>query len=154
MLAMDPLLIDADLRRPMLAQYFGLEGAVGPTNVLVGPGRGRRCRSAGSRGRSGYSAQRTPSPNPSELLGSNATAAPLSNLTEEFELGIIDTPPLLALTDAAVVAAQCDGALMVVLGPDDGSQPSTLRGQAHDTADRAVVRQQRAEPSLRRGKER
>jgi len=53
-------------------------------------------------------------PNPSELLGSSRMAALLTRLREQFDLIIIDTPPLLPVTDAAVISRYADGVLLVV----------------------------------------
>ena len=53
-------------------------------------------------------------PNPSELLGSQAMTHLLAELRERFDVVLIDAPPLLPVTDAAVLSAACDGALLVV----------------------------------------
>jgi capsular exopolysaccharide synthesis family protein len=107
------LLIDADLRRPKIAEYLGLEGAVGLTNVLAGQANVRDVvQPWGASGMwvlpSGY----VP-PNPSELLGSGNMADLLSALGSAFDVVIIDTPPLLPVTDAAVMATAADGCLLV-----------------------------------------
>ncbi|GAB1642989.1 polysaccharide biosynthesis tyrosine autokinase [Krasilnikovia sp. MM14-A1259] len=107
------LLIDADLRRPRLAQYLDLEGAVGLTNVLAGQANVRDVVQAwGGSGLwvlpSGY----VP-PNPSELLGSGNMADLLTSLGSAFDVVIIDTPPLLPVTDAAVMATLADGCILV-----------------------------------------
>ncbi|RZU50148.1 capsular exopolysaccharide synthesis family protein [Krasilnikovia cinnamomea] len=107
------LLIDADLRRPRLAQYLDLEGAVGLTNVLAGQANVRDVvQSWGGSGLwvlpSGY----VP-PNPSELLGSGNMADLLTSLGSAFDVVIIDTPPLLPVTDAAVMATLADGCILV-----------------------------------------
>jgi tyrosine-protein kinase len=53
-------------------------------------------------------------PNPSELLQSNAMEKLLAELRDDFDIVILDAPPLLPVTDAALLAAQADGALVVV----------------------------------------
>src|SRR5699024_1904375 len=53
-------------------------------------------------------------PNPSELLGSNRMAELIGELEEMFDLVIFDTPPILAVTDAQVVATRVDGVIVVV----------------------------------------
>ncbi|BCB83828.1 hypothetical protein Psuf_011410 [Phytohabitans suffuscus] len=58
--------------------------------------------------------QRCPAPNPSELLGSQALVDLLDRMRERFDIVIIDTPPLLPVTDAAVATVRADGALVVV----------------------------------------
>ncbi|WP_199516388.1 polysaccharide biosynthesis tyrosine autokinase [Nucisporomicrobium flavum] len=107
------IIIDADLRRPRIAEYLGLEGAVGLTNVLAGQAKVRDVvQSWGKSGLwvlpSGY----VP-PNPSELLGSGNMADLLTALGTAFDVILIDTPPLLPVTDAAVMSTLADGCLLV-----------------------------------------
>lgn len=106
------LIIDADLRRPRVADYLGIEGAAGMTTVLAGQatvddvlqrwGPGVWVLPSGFR-----------PPNPSELLGSKHMADLLDEFRQRFDMVIIDCPPLLPVTDGAVVAARADGALLV-----------------------------------------
>jgi capsular exopolysaccharide synthesis family protein len=107
------ILVDADLRRPKLAEYLGLEGAVGLTNLLAGQiSINDALQPWGGSGLwvlpSGY----VP-PNPSELLASRNMADLLAALSGGFDVIIIDTPPLLPVTDAAVMATVADGCLLV-----------------------------------------
>lgn len=107
------LVIDADLRRPRIADYFDLEGAVGLTNVLAGRVPVRDALQPwGDTGLwvlpSGHLA-----PNPSELLGSGNMADLLASLGATFDVVVIDTPPLLPVTDAAVVATLADGCMLI-----------------------------------------
>lgn len=109
------LLIEADLRRPRVADYLGLEGAVGLTNVLASQVDVADVLQPW--GKSG-SLMVLPSgsipPNPSELLGSKGMIDLIEELRAQFQTIIVDTPPLLPVTDAAVVAANADGAVVVV----------------------------------------
>jgi len=108
------LLIEADLRRPQASNYLGMEGAWGLTNVLAGHAKIDEVLQAwGDSGMSVLPSGFIP-PNPSELLGSQQMADLLASLQERFDMVIIDTAPLAPVTDAAVVAAQADGAVMVV----------------------------------------
>src|SRR5262249_25612528 len=93
--------------------YLNIEDAVGLTNVLAGQVRVDEV--AQQRGRSSLWVLPSGSlpPNPSELLGSRAMADLLQHLSSRYDRIIIDTPPLLAVTDAAVVAAQADGVIFV-----------------------------------------
>jgi capsular exopolysaccharide synthesis family protein len=107
-------LVDADLRRPMLARTLGLDDSVGLTDVLaarLSPDDvlqdhpeipGLRILTAGSK-----------PPNPSELLGSQAMRSLIEELAQ-IGLVVIDAPPLLPVTDAAVLAHSADGALLTL----------------------------------------
>jgi capsular exopolysaccharide synthesis family protein len=107
------VLVDADLRRPRLAHYLGLEGAVGLTNVLAGQVRlDAALQEWGSSGVFVLPSGSIP-PNPSELLGSRNMAETLETLGGGFDIVIIDTPPLLPVTDAAVLASTVDGSVLV-----------------------------------------
>lgn len=108
------LLLEADLRRPRVAEYLGLEGAVGLTNVLMGQvSLDEVLQTWGESGLTVLPSGTLP-PNPSELLGSVWMSELISTLRERFNLIIIDTPPLLPVTDAAVASSLADGAVLVV----------------------------------------
>ncbi|SCG44639.1 polysaccharide biosynthesis tyrosine autokinase [Micromonospora halophytica] len=107
------LLVDADLRRPKVADYLGLDGGIGLTDVLVGDVQvGDVVQRWGDKSMLVLPSGSTP-PNPSELLGSKAMADLLLALRESADIVVIDTAPLLAVTDGVVVAVQADGALLV-----------------------------------------
>ncbi len=109
------LLVEGDLRRPRMADYLGIEGAVGLTSVLVG-----RADLAGAiQGWGPNGALKVlPSgpvpPNPSELLGSQGMVDLLRELEMSYDLVLIDAPPLLPVTDAAVLSTIASGALVIV----------------------------------------
>ncbi len=108
------VLVDADLRRPKVADYMGIEGAVGITDVLIG--RAELPDVLQPWGRSTVTvlpAGRIP-PNPSELLGSPAMEALVEALAAEFDHVIYDAPPLLPVTDSAILGKLVGGALVVV----------------------------------------
>lgn len=106
------VLVDADLRRPSIATTLGLEGAVGLTNVVT---RGAVLADAlqewGSL--SVLPAGQLP-PNPSEIVGSQSMGALLDELRAMYDVVVVDAPPVLAVTDAVVLATQVDGVLLVV----------------------------------------
>jgi non-specific protein-tyrosine kinase len=107
------LLIEADLRRPRLAQYLGLDGSVGLTSVLVGATSAIDATQRwGDTGLAVIASGPLP-PNPSELLSSNAMADLLRRLEGRYDLVLLDAPPLLPVTDAAVLAAETSGALLI-----------------------------------------
>lgn len=106
-------LIEADLRRPKVLEYMGLEGAVGLTDALIEradvmdviqPYGGTNLWVLG--------AGPIP-PNPSELLGSVAMRRLLETLSARFDSIIIDAPPTLPVTDAVVLSKIVDGAIVV-----------------------------------------
>jgi capsular exopolysaccharide synthesis family protein len=108
------LLIEADLRRPRVADYLGLERAVGLTNLLAGQvSLDDVLQPWGRTGLVVIPSGSLP-PNPSELLGSPRMLDLLEVLKTRFDIIVIDTPPLLPVTDAAVAAAGADGAVLVV----------------------------------------
>jgi polysaccharide biosynthesis transport protein len=108
------LIVDADLRKPSQHKIYGAANDVGLTTVLAG-------------GASASEAiQPTPipglfllpggplGPNPAELLSSPRLGELLSSLREQYDYVLIDTPPLLAVTDPSIVAHHVDGVLVVI----------------------------------------
>lgn len=132
------LVIDADLRRPRIADYLGLEGGVGLTTVLVG-----KASVDDVLQRYGTDLWVLPSgflpPNPSELLGSRHMADLLEALRERFDMIIVDCPPLLPVTDAAVVAARADGALLLTRARKTTSAQVTSAAQALQSVDARLL---------------
>lgn len=108
------LVIDADLRRPRISQYLGVEGSMGLTGVLTGQVALDDVLQPVVQDRMWILPAGAVPPNPSELLGSGAMADLLGKVRHDFELVILDTPPLLSVTDAAVASVHSDGVLFVV----------------------------------------
>lgn len=107
-------LIDADLRRPSIARYLGMEGSVGLTTVLIGEAElGDVLQPWRDTSLSILPAGQVP-PNPSELLGSKAMSALLEQMSGTFDMVLIDSPPLLPVTDAAILGRLAGGTLVVV----------------------------------------
>lgn len=108
------ILIDADLRRPSVSRYMGLEASVGLTTVLIG--RVELADAIQPWGNENLHV--LPSgvipPNPSELLGSTHMNELLAQLAAEYDVVILDTAPLLPVTDAALLARVAGGAVLVV----------------------------------------
>lgn len=116
------LLVDADLRQPSLARLLDLEGAVGLSNVLAGTTRLDDClQEWGGFSLSVLPAGRIP-PNPSELLGSFVMSDLVRKLAGRFDVVIYDTPPLLPVTDAALLAKYVDAVVLVVAVGSTGRQ--------------------------------
>lgn len=107
-------LVEGDLRRPKVADYLGMEGGVGLTTVLIGQAElGDVLQPWGNGNLHVLPAGQVP-PNPSELLGSAAMEDLLRKLETTYDAVIIDAPPLLPVTDAAVLTKLADGAVLVV----------------------------------------
>ncbi|MFZ0535006.1 MAG: polysaccharide biosynthesis tyrosine autokinase [Anaerolineales bacterium] len=109
------LLIDADLRRPALHHRLGLDNLVGLSQTFVHPELGMDYSLQPTRvnGLSAITSGDSP-PNPSELLGSQYMGSILNVLKKEYDILLIDTPPALAVTDAAAMLPYVDGVLLVV----------------------------------------
>jgi tyrosine-protein kinase len=107
------VLIDGDLRLPKVAEYLEIEGGVGLTDVLIGRAELVEVLQKWGRGRLYVLPSGRVPPNPSELLGSAAMETLLNQLTSQFDYVLIDAPPLLLVTDAAVVSKLTGGAILV-----------------------------------------
>lgn len=108
------LLLEADLRRPRVDDYLGIEGAVGLTTVLVGAASAEDAVQVwGPMHLSVLTSGLLP-PNPAELLASAAMRNLMDDLHARYDMIIVDAPPLLPVTDAAVLATMCSGALLCV----------------------------------------
>ncbi|MCS5716770.1 polysaccharide biosynthesis tyrosine autokinase [Herbiconiux sp. CPCC 205763] len=108
------VIVDADMRKPRLASYLGIEGSVGLTDVLVGRAQPNEVITRwGDTNLYVLPAGRIP-PNPSELLGSVAMVNLIRSLEKSFDVALFDAPPLLPVTDAAVLATKTGGALLMV----------------------------------------
>ena len=109
------LLIDADMRRPGLHQVMGVPNDAGLSQLLVGQSRVREAVQRTSEPNLFViTAGRTP-PNPSELLASERMKSFLANLTHgPFDWVVLDTPPVLAVTDAVVLAGHVSTVVFVV----------------------------------------
>lgn len=105
-------LIDADLRRPTLADSLGLVGDVGLTTALIGRAPIESVMQDAGRNLSVLTSGPVP-PNPSELLISAHASDVIGNVADMFDFTIIDTAPLLPVTDGAEVAALADATLVV-----------------------------------------
>lgn len=106
-------LVDADLRRPSVADYFGLVGEAGLTTVLIGNSELSDVIQPVAPNFDAITSGAIP-PNPSELLASERTRALMSELASTFDMVIFDCPPTLPVADATVLANAVDGVLFVV----------------------------------------
>jgi len=113
-IGMKPLLIDADLRRPALDRLFGLRAERGLTNLLVS----QDDPATAIIHVDGADIDLLPTgplpPSPSELLSSPRMAQLLESFAESHDVVILDSPPVLGLADAPMLAAIADGTIFVV----------------------------------------
>ncbi|GAB3661845.1 polysaccharide biosynthesis tyrosine autokinase [Nocardioides korecus] len=108
------LLVDGDMRRPQVAHLLGLVPDVGLTTVLTGQADlADAVQRHSETGLAVLTAGAIP-PNPAELLQSRAMQVLLNELRSRYDVVIIDAPPLLPVTDAALIASESDGAVVVV----------------------------------------
>lgn len=107
------LLVDGDMRRPSLAKYLDLVGSVGFSTLLSGAACLDDVVQDSKFPRLKVLAAGAVPPNPSELLGSMTAKKVLGELRERFDFVIVDTAPLLAVTDGAILAANSDGAIVL-----------------------------------------
>lgn len=124
------LLIDADLRRPSVAEYMGLEGDAGLTTVLAGGADlmdvVQPMRDSGL----DVLTSGVVPPNPSELLGSKGMAELLTEAEARYDIVILDTAPVIAVTDPVVLARLVGGSVVVA------RSESTRRPQLQQAMDR------------------
>ncbi|MDF2091646.1 polysaccharide biosynthesis tyrosine autokinase [Knoellia sp. 3-2P3] len=120
-------LVEGDLRRPRMLKYMGLENSVGLTNVLIGQADlDDVLQPFGNSHIQVLGAGQIP-PNPSELLGSEAMSRTVRELEAKFDYVIIDAPPLLPVTDAAVLST-ITGGTVVIVGCDIVHKEQLTRG--------------------------
>lgn len=124
------LLVDADLRRAVLDKTFSVPRTPGLTEVIVGvsPLAGAVHQTTVENLFVMASGQLPP--NPSELLGSERMREVLAEAREMFDVVLFDSPPLLAVTDAAVLSTMVDGAILVVR-VGSTSREAVRRAAAH-----------------------
>lgn len=106
------LLVDADLRRPMIAQRMRLDAELGLVDVLTGRGSLADLQMEVLPGLSVLAAGAVP-PNPSELLGSAAMTHLVEEAERLFDYVLFDSPPMLPVTDALVLASRTGGVIVV-----------------------------------------
>ncbi len=124
------LVLDADLRKPSCHAALRVAREPGLSNVLTGqaelqqavvrsPLSPRVIESSNGVGLYVLPAGRVP-PNPAELLASQRMTTLLHTLKEQFDFILIDSPPILPVTDSVVIATKADGVLMVIRGGEWG----------------------------------
>jgi len=109
------LLIDADLRRPMLHSIFRVEQGVGLAEVLTGKSTFDQAVRKTKVENLDFLTSGDIPPNPAEILGSDEMREFVDTAVKNYEMVLFDASPVLAVTDPAVISTMTDGAIMVVL---------------------------------------
>jgi len=106
------LLIDADLRKPMVHKALGLDNSKGLSTFLAGVDEKPEIKKSGEIDLYIFTSGPVP-PNPSELLSSERMHEFLEQMTKKFEIVIFDSPPLLSASDALVLGTMANGTVIV-----------------------------------------
>lgn len=108
------LLVDADLRKPTIHDTFNVLNTVGLTTILVNRSSLANTVLQTSEENLYVLTSGPIPPNPSELLASKAMEERIKEMYSEYDIVIFDTPPLLTVTDAKIIANRCDGTILVL----------------------------------------
>ncbi len=110
------VIVCCDLRRPRVHEFFGLSNDVGFTSVLLGKvPLAAAVQEVADQARLSLLASGPLPPNPSELLSSRRTVEVLGSLQAEYDIVLIDAPPVLPVTDALVLSGRVDATLLVAV---------------------------------------
>ncbi|MEY2959747.1 MAG: hypothetical protein RLZZ01_2315 [Actinomycetota bacterium] len=109
-------IVDADLRRPRLHEVFGLPGGSGLTDLLVGRQATDTLRSitVGPQASLVVLCAGSPPPNPSELLSGHRMSALIAELADRYDHVVVDSAPILPVTDSVALTRSVDAVLLVV----------------------------------------
>lgn len=107
------VLVDCDLRRPSLHTFFGLNNDTGLTSMILNDEKTAPLQATSVENLWLLASGPKP-PNPADLLGSKKLDQLIETLTESYDFVLFDAPPVVAVTDAAVLGGKVDGVLLVV----------------------------------------
>lgn len=109
------LLIDCDLRKPMVHRIFNISNLSGLTNILIGNKNLKDVLVAHEKRQELHILPSGPlPPNPAELLGSNRMKDFIDKVKAEYDMVIFDTPPIGLVTDSAIISTIVDGTIVVI----------------------------------------
>lgn len=123
------ILTGVDLRKPAVHKLFGCDNTLGVTTILTGHATLDQALQQTAHPDLRLLASGPVPPNPAEMLGSRAMRALIDELTDHADVVIFDAPPVIAVTDAALLAPAVDGALLVV---SMGQTPREIVRQAKE----------------------
>ncbi len=108
------IVVDCDLRKPTIHEIFGLPNRVGLTSLMLpSEDASEALQDPGIDNLTVITSGPIP-PNPSEILASHRMEELLAALAQQADFVLLDSPPILAVTDAAILASRVDGVLLVV----------------------------------------
>lgn len=108
------ILIDADLRKPTIHRYFMKSNRIGLSNLLAGQFTIQQAITDTHIENLSLICSGPIPPNPAEMLNSKRMEQQLLELKDSFDIILLDTPPILAVTDSQVLSAKCDGVVLVL----------------------------------------
>lgn len=132
------LLVDSDLRKPTVHYTFRLDNLTGLSNILVGDTSLQQAISETDVANLDVISCGPIPPNPSELLGSKKMLQFIEEAGMSYDMILFDTPPVLAVADAQILANLCDGSLLVIRS----------KQTENDTAQKAIETLQSAQAKL------
>ncbi|MCA9930308.1 MAG: CpsD/CapB family tyrosine-protein kinase [Anaerolineales bacterium] len=130
------ILVDCDLRRPSLHTLFNLQAEPGFTNMILEEGSDPPLQQTSVENLSLLAAGTLP-PNPADLLGSKKVDQLITRLSAMADIILFDAPPVIAVTDAAVLGGKVDGVLLTISA---GKTKRDHAERAKDTLEKAKVR--------------
>ena len=130
------ILVDCDLRRPSLHTLFDLEAEPGLTNYILGESEELPLQETAVENLWLLSSGQKP-PNPADMLGSQKLDQIISTLVDKADIVLFDAPPVIAVTDAAVLGAKVDGVLLVLTS---GRTRRDHAERAKETLEKAKIR--------------
>jgi non-specific protein-tyrosine kinase len=134
------VLIDTDLRLPRLHELFDLKNHNGLTDLLVGDIQNvEECMIKTKTDNLRLITSGPIPPNPSELLGSKRMEAVLAQVQESAELIILDTPPTLVVTDAAVLAPKVEGVVLLIEAKRTSHEAARRVYEAHQRVGSTIL---------------
>lgn len=107
------ILVDCDLRRPALHKLFGLDNSLGVSSAVINSDAPLPLQATGVANLQLMTSGPMP-PNPADVLASARMDALLKHLTAAADLVLVDAPPVIAVTDAVLLATKVDGVLLVI----------------------------------------
>ncbi len=130
------ILVDCDLRRPSLHTLFDLEAEPGLTNYILGETEELPLQETAVENLWLLPSGQKP-PNPADMLGSQKLDQIISTLVDKADIVLFDAPPVIAVTDAAVLGVKVDGVLLVLTA---GKTRRDHAERAKETLEKAKIR--------------